>query len=74
MVDTSSPFLPEWFFEPHIMPGRRMNEYRGWEIYEKEFMICAWISRTIMETSKHLSRRTEWALRMKNVSWMIQGK
>lgn len=35
MVDTSSPFLPEWFFEPHIMPGRRMNEYRGWEIYEK---------------------------------------
>lgn len=31
MVDTSSPFLPEWFFEPHIMPGRRMNEYRAAE-------------------------------------------
>ncbi|OJG72479.1 hypothetical protein RV11_GL003061 [Enterococcus phoeniculicola] len=34
-VNPESPFLPEWFFEPHIMPGRRMNEYRGWEIYEK---------------------------------------
>ena len=34
-VNLESPFLPEWFFEPHIMPGRRMNEYRGWEIYEK---------------------------------------
>ncbi|KAF1299435.1 6-phospho-beta-glucosidase [Enterococcus sp. JM4C] len=34
-VNPESPFLPEWFFENHIMPGRRMNEYRGWEIYEK---------------------------------------
>jgi beta-glucosidase len=34
-VNAEGPFLPEWFFENHIMPGRRMNEYRGWEIYEK---------------------------------------
>ncbi|MGM0125553.1 beta-glucosidase [Enterococcus sp. AZ194] len=34
-VNPDSPFLPEWFFENHIMPGRRMNEYRGWEIYER---------------------------------------
>lgn len=34
-INKNGPFLPEWFFEPHVMPGRRMNEYRGWEIYEK---------------------------------------
>ena len=27
--------LPENFFEPYIWPERRMNPYRGWEIYEK---------------------------------------
>ncbi|GLO67417.1 MULTISPECIES: glycoside hydrolase family 1 protein [Oceanobacillus] len=30
-----SPFMPDWFFDSYEMPGRRMNEYRGWEIYEK---------------------------------------
>ncbi len=29
------PFMPEWFFDPYEMPGRKMNPYRGWEIYEK---------------------------------------
>ncbi|MBP2071040.1 glycoside hydrolase family 1 protein [Thermoanaerobacterium butyriciformans] len=28
-------FTPDWFFDEYIMPGRRMNPYRGWEIYEK---------------------------------------
>ena len=27
--------LPESFFEPYVWPERRMNPYRGWEIYEK---------------------------------------
>ncbi|WP_179107271.1 glycoside hydrolase family 1 protein [Sediminibacillus massiliensis] len=30
-----SPFMPEWFFDHYEMPGRKMNKYRGWEIYEK---------------------------------------
>jgi 6-phospho-beta-glucosidase len=30
-----SPFMPEWFFDHYEMPGRKMNPYRGWEIYEK---------------------------------------
>ena len=34
-INQDGPFLPEWFFENHVMPGRKMNEYRGWEIYEK---------------------------------------
>jgi beta-glucosidase len=34
-INPEGPFLPDWFFENHVMPGRRMNEYRGWEIYEK---------------------------------------
>ncbi|MEK4909218.1 6-phospho-beta-glucosidase [Niallia circulans] len=34
-INKKSPFLPEWFFELHNMPGKKMNVYRGWEIYEK---------------------------------------
>lgn len=30
-----APFMPEWFFDYYAMPGRKMNSYRGWEIYEK---------------------------------------
>ncbi|PXW92221.1 aryl-phospho-beta-glucosidase [Streptohalobacillus salinus] len=31
----NGPFLPDWFFDNYEMPGRKMNVYRGWEIYEK---------------------------------------
>ncbi|MGL5427359.1 MAG: glycoside hydrolase family 1 protein [Cetobacterium sp.] len=31
----NSPLLPESFFEHYEMPGRKMNPYRGWEIYPK---------------------------------------
>ncbi|CAG9297655.1 glycoside hydrolase family 1 protein [Celerinatantimonas diazotrophica] len=34
-VNPDGPMLPEWFFEPYEMPGRKMNRYRGWEIYAK---------------------------------------
>lgn len=34
-VNPEGPMLPEWFFEPYEMPGRKMNPHRGWEIYEK---------------------------------------
>lgn len=30
-----APFMPDWFFDNYEMPGRKMNVYRGWEIYEK---------------------------------------
>ncbi|MFB4167362.1 glycoside hydrolase family 1 protein [Virgibacillus sp. JSM 102003] len=29
------PFMPDWYFDMYEMPGRKMNKYRGWEIYEK---------------------------------------
>ena len=29
------PFMPDWYFDNYKMPGRKMNPYRGWEIYEK---------------------------------------
>ncbi|AML57861.1 Beta-glucosidase [Serratia rubidaea] len=35
LVNPDSPFMPEWFFSHYAMPGRKMNPYRGWEIYEK---------------------------------------
>lgn len=31
----SETILPENFFDPYVWPERRMNPYRGWEIYEK---------------------------------------
>ncbi|WP_338021752.1 glycoside hydrolase family 1 protein [Bacillus pakistanensis] len=31
----SAPFLPERYFDYYEMHGRKMNPYRGWEIYEK---------------------------------------
>lgn len=35
MSHPDSPFMPERFFDPYELPGRKMNLYRGWEIYEK---------------------------------------
>lgn len=35
MINPDSPFMPDWFFENYEMPGRKMNVYRGWEIYEE---------------------------------------
>ena len=30
-----NPLLPEHFYEPYVMPGRKINPHRGWEIYEQ---------------------------------------
>lgn len=30
---TSKEWMPDKYFDNYIMPGRRMNPYRGWEIY-----------------------------------------
>lgn len=30
-----APLMPEHFYEHYVMPGRKMNPYRGWEIYEQ---------------------------------------
>lgn len=35
LPNPASPIMPEWFFDSYDMPGRKMNPYRGWEIYEK---------------------------------------
>ncbi|MDR4938948.1 glycoside hydrolase family 1 protein [Rossellomorea marisflavi] len=35
LPNPEAPFMPEWFFDHYEMPGRKMNPYRGWEIYEK---------------------------------------
>ncbi|WP_128894574.1 glycoside hydrolase family 1 protein [Longirhabdus pacifica] len=35
LIEEGSPFLPEHLFDHYEMPGRKMNPYRGWEIYEK---------------------------------------
>lgn len=35
MPNPDAPFLPEYYFDHYEMPGRRMNPYRGWEIYPK---------------------------------------
>lgn len=35
MPNPEAPFMPDNFFDNYEMPGRKMNIYRGWEIYEK---------------------------------------
>lgn len=35
MPNPHAPIMPDFFFDDYIMPGRKMNPYRGWEIYEK---------------------------------------
>ncbi|MBU5207221.1 glycoside hydrolase family 1 protein [Bacillus safensis] len=35
MPHPQAPFMPNHYFDSFEMPGRKMNVYRGWEIYEK---------------------------------------
>jgi 6-phospho-beta-glucosidase len=35
LPNPEAPFMPERFFDYYVMPGRKMNPHRGWEIYEK---------------------------------------
>lgn len=35
MPHPEAPLMPEHFFDNYVMPGRKMNVHRGWEIYEK---------------------------------------
>ncbi|OYD09031.1 glycoside hydrolase family 1 protein [Paludifilum halophilum] len=35
LPNPEAPFMPDRFFDSYEMPGRKMNRYRGWEIYEK---------------------------------------
>lgn len=35
MSHPDAPFMPDRFFDNYVMPGRKMNPHRGWEIYEK---------------------------------------
>lgn len=35
LPNPDGPFMPDRYFDNYIMPGRKMNVYRGWEIYEK---------------------------------------
>ena len=32
-IDKSKGWMPDEYFDNYEMPGRRMNPYRGWEIY-----------------------------------------
>ena len=34
-IHPDAPFMPEQFFDDYVMPNRKMNEHRGWEIYER---------------------------------------
>lgn len=35
LPNDNAPFMPEYYYDNYIMPGRRMNPHRGWEIYPK---------------------------------------
>lgn len=54
-IDTKAAWMPENKFEDYDMPGKRMNPYRGWEIYPK----------AIYDIAKNLQMNYE------NPSWFI---
>lgn len=33
LPNPAAPFTPEYYFDSYDMPGKRINPYRGWEIY-----------------------------------------
>lgn len=33
MPNENAPFMPTYYYDRYVMPGRRMNPHRGWEIY-----------------------------------------
>ncbi len=35
MPNPDAPFFPQYYFDDYIMPGRKINPHRGWEIYPK---------------------------------------
>lgn len=35
LPNPNAPFFPEYYYDHYVMPGRKMNPYRGWEIYPK---------------------------------------
>lgn len=35
LPNPEAPFMPDYYYDHYVMPGRRMNPYRGWEIYPK---------------------------------------
>lgn len=35
LPNLASPFFPDIYYDHYVMPGRKMNPHRGWEIYEK---------------------------------------
>ncbi|MEF9967428.1 MAG: glycoside hydrolase family 1 protein [Longicatena sp.] len=35
MPNNEAPFMPTYYFDYYEMPGRKMNPYRGWEIYPR---------------------------------------
>ncbi|UPQ86092.1 glycoside hydrolase family 1 protein [Ignavigranum ruoffiae] len=35
MMNPEAPFMPDYYYDNYVMPGRKMNPHRGWEIYEQ---------------------------------------
>lgn len=35
LPNPEAPFMPEYYYDFYVMPGRKINPHRGWEIYEK---------------------------------------
>lgn len=35
LPNDEAPFMPEYYYDYYVMPNRRMNPHRGWEIYPR---------------------------------------
>ena len=67
-IDQENGPMPEDYFDNYQMPGRKMNPYRGWEIYEKESMIFWSMFVRTMAISTALFLKMGWVSKMKLVS------
>lgn len=55
LPNPEAPFFPTYYYDIYDMPGKKMNPYRGWEIYEEGIYDIA------------LSIKNEYG----NIEWMI---
>ena len=66
-VNPQAPFMPEWFFDSYEMPGRKMNPYRGWEIYAPGIYDILINLRDNYGNPAALFLKTAWASKTNNV-------
>jgi beta-glucosidase len=65
-----TPFHPAYYYEPFELPGRRMNNSRGWEIYPQIILIWRCGLKRTTAISRGSWRKAGWGWKTKGSSAM----